>query len=81
MPEGKESGGNGSGSGGSGSGGSGGENRSGEGDSSRALWRALRAFFRGPDQDQSLRAQIEEAIEEHEDGPGNSSGGGDLVPI
>ncbi len=61
---------------------SGGDSRSGEGDSSRALWRMLKAFFRGPDNDQSLRAQIEEAIEEHEGEPGNRSGaGGDLVPL
>jgi CBS domain containing-hemolysin-like protein len=61
---------------------SGGESRSGEGDSSRALWRALKAFFRGPDHDQSLRAQIEEAIEEHEGESGKANGvGGDLVPI
>ncbi|WP_298290007.1 hemolysin family protein [Novosphingobium sp.] len=65
---------------------SGGDSRSGEGDSSRALWRALKAFFRGPDHDQSLRAQIEEAIEEHEGEPRNRSGpnggrAGDLVPL
>lgn len=62
--------------------GSGGESRSGEGDSNGALWRAIRAFFKGPDNDQSLRAQIEEAIEEHEHEPGTTSGAdGDLVPI
>jgi len=61
---------------------SGGESRSGEGDSNRALWRTLKAFFRGPDHDQSLRAQIEEAIEEHEGESGNANGaGGDLVPL
>ncbi|MFM9936805.1 MAG: hemolysin family protein [Novosphingobium sp.] len=61
---------------------SGGESRSGEGDSNRALWRTLKAFFRGPDHDQSLRAQIEEAIEEHEGETGKSNGvGGDLVPL
>ncbi len=65
---------------------SGGESRSGEGDSSRALWRAFKAFFRGPDHDQSLRAQIEEAIEEHEGEQGNGSGpnggrAGDLVAL
>jgi CBS domain containing-hemolysin-like protein len=63
-------------------GGSAGESRSGEGDSSGALWRALKAFFRGPDQDQSLRAQIEEAIEEHEgEAGGASSANGDLLPL
>jgi CBS domain containing-hemolysin-like protein len=62
--------------------GSGGENRSGEGDSNRALWRILKGFFRGPDHDQSLRAQIEEAIEEHEGEPGIDDGAdGDLVPL
>ena len=62
--------------------GSGGENRSAEGDSSGALWRVIRAFFKGPDHDQSLRAQIEEAIEEHEHEPGYDEGAdGDLVPV
>lgn len=61
---------------------SGGESRSGEGDSSRALWRTFKAFFRGPDHDQSLRAQIEEAIEEHEGEAGGSNGSdGDLLPL
>ena len=61
---------------------SGGESRSGEGDSNHALWRTLKAFFRGPDHDQSLRAQIEEAIEEHEGEVGKANGaGGDLVPL
>lgn len=63
-------------------GGSGGESRSGDGDSSGALWRALKGFFRGPDNDQSLRAQIEEAIEEHEGDAGGSNGAdGDLLPL
>lgn len=62
--------------------GSGGESRSGEGDSNGALWRVIKAFFRGPDHDQSLRAQIEEAIEEHEHEPGHDEGAdGDLVPL
>ena len=62
--------------------GSGGESRSGEGDSSGALWRALKAFFRGPEHDQSLRAQIEEAIEEHEgDARGSTGANGDLLPL
>lgn len=62
--------------------GSNGDSRSGDGDSNRALWRAFKAFFRGPEADQSLRAQIEEAIEEHEGEPGKGSGAdGDLVPL
>lgn len=64
--------------------GSTGDSRSGDGDSSssRTLWRAITAFFKGPDHDQSLRAQIEEAIDEHEGEPhhhGNDNG--DLVPL
>lgn len=64
-----------------------GEGRSGDGDSSspafwRALWRAIRVFFRGPDHDQSLRAQIEEAIDEHEgEVHHHGKGNGDLVPL
>jgi CBS domain containing-hemolysin-like protein len=62
--------------------GSGGDSRSGEGDSNGALWRAIRAFFKGPDHDQSLRAQIEEAIEEHEGEHGSPGGSdGDLVAL
>ena len=64
--------------------GSGGDSRSGESDSNRALWRVIRAFFRGSDHDQSLRAQIEEAIEEHEGGGADGEaahGRGDLVPL
>lgn len=40
----------------------------GDPDSRRPIWRAIRAFFEGGEADQSLRAQIEEAIEEHEEG-------------
>lgn len=60
-----------------------GEGRSGDVDSSRRpVWRAIKAFFRGPDHDQSLRAQIEEAIDEHEGEPRPASAGnGDLVPL
>lgn len=60
-----------------------GDSRSGDPDSSnRALWRAIKAFFRGPDNDQSLRAQIEEAIDEHEGEPHHpGKGNGDLVPL
>jgi CBS domain containing-hemolysin-like protein len=67
--------------------GSGGESRSGEGDSSPApwspaLWRMIKAMFRGSDHDQSLRAQIEEAIEEHEGDVGRAADTtGDLLPL
>jgi CBS domain containing-hemolysin-like protein len=55
---------------------------SGEADSSRPLWRALRRFFPHGDGEQSLRAQLEEAIDEHEDDGGDSSGSdGDLSPL
>ncbi len=55
---------------------------SGEPDSKRALWRAVRRFFDRGDNDQSLRAQLEEAIDEHED-DGSDAGGenGDLSPL
>ncbi|QGN55537.1 hemolysin family protein [Novosphingobium sp. Gsoil 351] len=58
----------------------GGEGRSGESDSSSALWRTLKAalFGRG-DGDQSLRAQLEEAIDEHEEDGGDTKG--DLTPL
>ncbi len=44
------------------------DNHSGEPDSKRTLWRAIRRFFDGSEADQSLRAQLEEAIDEHEEG-------------
>ena len=58
----------------------GGDSRSGDSDSRSALWRTLKAalFGRG-DGDQSLRAQLEEAIDEHEDDPGDAAG--DLSPL
>ena len=59
--------------------GSPGESRGGDSDSrstaNRALWRAIRAFFSGGDSDQSLRAQLEEAIDEHEVDSSDSSAG------
>jgi magnesium and cobalt transporter len=70
--------------------GSGGESRTGEGESSSGhgsagnagIWRVVRTFFRGSDHDQSLRAQIEEAIEEHEGDPGETTeASGDLLPL
>lgn len=44
------------------------DNHSGEPDSKRTLWRVIRKFFDGTEADQSLRAQLEEAIDEHEEG-------------
>lgn len=55
-----------------------GRHESGEPDSWRSLWRTIRRFIEG-DSDQSLRAQIEEVIDEHE-GDG-SRAAGDLLPI
>ncbi len=62
--------------------GSGGDSRTGESDSTTALWRKVKALFRGADHDQSLRAQIEEAIEEHEgDTRSDGEDSGDLLPL
>ena len=55
---------------------------SGEPDSKRTLWRAIRKFFDGNDGEQSLRAQLEEAIDEHEEeSAGDTSTNGDLSPL
>ncbi len=55
------------------------EAHSGDPDSRRTLWRSLRRFFEGSDADQSLRAQLEEAIDEHEEEAGSAaSANGDL---
>ena len=55
---------------------------SGEGDSRRWLWRSIRRLLGAGDSDQSLRAQLEEAIDEHEDDAADSSGSdGDLSPL
>ncbi len=55
---------------------------SGDADSKHSFWRAFRRFFEG-EGDQSLRAQLEEAIDEHEDGGDDAAdaAGGDLSPI
>ncbi len=56
---------------------------SGDGDSRRSVWRSLKRFM-GADHDQSLRAALEEAIDEHEDAGGGGSGegaGGDLSAL
>ena len=52
---------------------------SGEADSKRSWWRMVRRLF-DADADQSLRAQIEEAIDEHED-DAEPAAEGDLSPI
>lgn len=39
----------------------------GDADSSSGLWRVIRRFFEGENDEQSLRAQLEEAIDEHEE--------------
>ena len=55
---------------------------SGEPDSINTLWRAVRRLFDWREGEQSLRAQLEEAIDEHEDDAGDSAGvTGDLSPI
>ncbi|MDE2405690.1 MAG: HlyC/CorC family transporter [Sphingomonadales bacterium] len=56
------------------------DSTAGEPDSKTSLWRAIRRVFAGDD-DHSLRAQIEEAIEEHEEEGDHSSGSGDLSAI
>ena len=58
-----------------------GDNGTGDADSRRSLWRVIRRFFEGEPGDQSLRAQLEEAIDEHEEeysDPSESSKKGDL---
>ncbi|MDE2435597.1 MAG: HlyC/CorC family transporter [Sphingomonadales bacterium] len=58
------------------------DSHSPEPDSRRTLWHAIRRFFDGSDTDQSLRAQIEEAIDEHEDhGNKGAASNGDLTPL
>ncbi len=55
---------------------------SGDPDSSRPLWQMFRRWFDRGSEDQSLRAQLEEAIDEHEDDGGDASGSdGDLSPL
>lgn len=59
------------------------DTQSGEPDSKRGLWLAIRRFFDGDEGDRSLRAQLEDAIDEHEDGEDgdNAAQPGDLSPI
>lgn len=54
---------------------------SGDGDSRGLLPRLIRRFLRGGEADQSLRAQLEEAIDEHEEDGGSAGGNGDLSPL
>ncbi len=59
-----------------------GDSHAGEGDSRRSLWRAVRRFFDLDDSEQSLRAALEEAIDEHEEDAGSSpAAAGDLSPL
>ncbi|MCZ8323573.1 MAG: hemolysin family protein [Novosphingobium sp.] len=56
------------------------EGPSGDGESRRSIWRSLKRFFERVDGvDQSLRAQIEEAIDDHEDEGDTEQG--DLTPL
>ena len=58
-----------------------GESGTGDPDSSGSLWRVIRRLFTS-DVDQSLRAQIEEVIDEHEGEAGqNGETSGDLSPL
>jgi len=50
------------------------DSASGDGDSRRSVWKSLKRFF-DADHDQSLRAALEEAIDEHEDAAGEGAGG------
>ena len=46
----------------------------GDADSNRSLWLTIRNFFEGSNGDRSLRAQLEEAIDEHEEESGTPGG-------
>jgi magnesium and cobalt transporter len=56
------------------------DNHSPEPDSRRSLWRSVRKLFDIGDSEQSLRAQLEEAIDEHEE-EGEADGNGDLSKL
>lgn len=61
-----------------------GESSNGDADSRGGLWSAIRRFFDAENGDTSLRAQLEEAIAEHQDEhPAGAEGGskGDLSPV
>ena len=57
----------------------------GDADSSTGLWPAIRKFFDAESGERSLRAQLEDAIDEHEGENGNQeemdAGKGDLSPV
>ena len=60
-----------------------GDSGNGDADSKRGLWTAIRKFF-DEEGETSLRAQIEEAIAEHEDEQASGeevAGDGDLSPV
>ena len=56
------------------------DSHSPEVDSRRTWWRTIRRFFDGGEGDQSLRAQIEEVIDEHEE-DARPAGNGDLTQL
>jgi CBS domain containing-hemolysin-like protein len=61
-----------------------GDSATGDADSSGGLFRAIRRLFDNGDADTSLRAQLEEAIDEHEDeqaAGADDAGKGDLSPL
>jgi CBS domain containing-hemolysin-like protein len=58
-----------------------GDSASGDSDSRRSLWRVLRKTLGYLEPDQSLRAQLEEAIDEHEDDARDAGRAGDLSPL
>jgi magnesium and cobalt transporter len=53
----------------------------GDPDSKRTLWRAMRKLFDWTEGEQSLRAQLEEAIAEHEEEAHEKNADGDLSPL
>jgi CBS domain containing-hemolysin-like protein len=61
------------------------DNSAGDADSRSGLWPAIRKFFRIDESDRSLREQLEDAIDEHEDenpsGDETSSSNGDLSGV
>ncbi|MXP46188.1 CBS domain-containing protein [Altererythrobacter luteolus] len=61
------------------------DNSAGDADSSNGLWPAIKKIFGGEETDRSLRAQLEEAIDEHEDenpsDDDDSSANGDLSGV